>query len=134
MSKAEVLKTLKDYKDAWDRGDVEAGTSYYAEDMVVHMGGGSKLSRDYTSRADFITNWVKRVEDYTDSWTFHGNELIMAGDDGVAMRIDEEWTRGDRSVMCKRLAIYRVVDGQMPECWFTEMNSGEVDAFFDEID
>jgi ketosteroid isomerase-like protein len=134
VSKEAVLKTLKEYNDAWDRGDVETGTSFYAENMPVHMGSGSKLSREYQSRDDFLTNWVKRVEDYTDSWTFHGNDLIVAGDDGVTMRIDEEWTRGDRRVMCERLAVYRIVDGQIVECWFTEMNSNEVDAFFDEID
>ncbi|MBS1842777.1 MAG: nuclear transport factor 2 family protein [Actinobacteria bacterium] len=135
MSKRdEVLKTLEDYHAAWARGDVDAGISYFAEDMIVHMGGGSKLSGEYRSRADFVTNWVKRVEDYTDSWTFHGNDLLMAGDDGVALMVHEQWTRGDRKVMCKRLGIYKIVDGEMPECWFTDVNAAEVDSFFDEID
>jgi ketosteroid isomerase-like protein len=129
----EVLKTLQDYFAAWDRGDVEAGTSYFAENMVVHMGGGSELSGEYHGREDFVTNWVKRVEDYTDSWTFHGNDLLMAGDDGVALMVHEQWTRGDRKVMCKRLAIYKIVGGEMPECWFTDVNAAEVDKFFDEI-
>ncbi|HZP14911.1 MAG TPA: nuclear transport factor 2 family protein, partial [Nocardioides sp.] len=87
--KDEVLATLEDYHAAWSRGDVEAGISYFAENMVVHMGGGSKLSGEYTSREDFVTNWVKRVEAYTDSWTFHGNDLLMAGDDGVALMVHE---------------------------------------------
>ena len=133
MSKAEVMETIEGYAAAWDRNDVDAGNAYYTDDLVVHMGGGSKLSRDYHGRDDFVSNWVKRVEDYTDSWTFHGSEILMAGDDGVAMRIDEQWIRGERKVMCQRLAIYKIVDGKMPECWFTEMNSGEVDDFFDEI-
>ena len=132
--KDEVLATLEDYFAAWGRGDVEAGTSYFAENMVVHMGGGSKLSGEYHSREDFVTNWVKRVEAYTDSWTFHGNDLLMAGDDGVALMVHEQWTRGERKVMCNRLAIYKIVEGEMPECWFTDVNAAEVDEFFDEID
>lgn len=135
MSKRdEVLKTLEDYHAAWARGDVEAGISYFAEDMVVHMGGASALSGEYHSRESFVTNWVKRVEDYTDSWSFHGNDLLMAGDDGVALMVHEQWTRGDRKVMCKRLGIYKIVDGEMPECWFTDVNAAEVDKFFDEIE
>lgn len=132
--KDEVLKTLEGYFAAWDRGDVEAGTSYFTEDMVVHMGGRSKLSGKYYGRDSFISNWVKIVENYTDSWTFHGNDLLMAGDDGVALLVREQWTRGDRKVMCHRFAIYKIVDGHMPECWFYELNAGEVDKFFDELD
>jgi len=46
---------------------------------------------------------VKRVEAYTDSWTFP--EMTSdGGDDGVALMVHEQWTPGDRKVMCKRLA------------------------------
>lgn len=32
--------------------------SYYADDLVVHMGGDGPLAGTYTSRDDFNTNWI----------------------------------------------------------------------------
>ncbi len=66
------------YHDAWERGDQEAGMSFYAEDLVVHMGGAGPLAGTYTSREDFNTNWIGRVADYTDIWDVLGN-LNTAG-------------------------------------------------------
>ena len=39
MSKKRAKEILREYHDAWSSGDVEAGCSFYADNLVVHMGG-----------------------------------------------------------------------------------------------
>ena len=56
MSIENTERVMHAYHDAWERGDQEAGMSFYSEDLVVHMGGGGPLSGVFNSRDDFTTN------------------------------------------------------------------------------
>ena len=122
MSAPSSIQTLNEYNDAWKRGDLEAGANFYAEDIVVHMGGLGPLSRDYRGREDFIENWVKRVEEYTDSWDVEGQEVLISGEDGVSIAVNVHWTRGDR-----------IENGKIVESWYADSDGAAVDKFFDEI-
>ena len=103
MTAASSIEVLNAYNDAWKRGDLEAGANFYAEDIVVHMGGLGPLSRDYRGRDDFLENWVQRVEEYTDSWDVEGQEVLISGGDGVSISVNVHWTRGDRKITARRI-------------------------------
>ena len=133
MSSASSIGILNAYNDAWKRGDLEAGANFYAEDIVVHMGGLGPLSRDYHGRDDFLENWVKVVQDYTDSWNVEGQELLISGADGVSIAVNVHWTRGNRKVTARRVGVYRIADGKIVESWFADADGAAVDAFFDEM-
>lgn len=126
---------LKDYHDAWSSGDVEKGCSFYASNLVVHMGGTHPvLSRDFHGAKDFLDNWVGKVAAYTDKWIVGGeaghDEVIAAADDAILIMVHEIWTRGEKKVRTDRLASYRFESEQIVECWFSDMRQAEVDAFF----
>ncbi|MBS1842778.1 MAG: nuclear transport factor 2 family protein [Actinobacteria bacterium] len=133
MSASSSIQTLNEYNDAWKRGDLEAGANFYAEDIVVHMGGLGPLSRDYRGRDDFLQNWVAKVEAYTDSWDVEGQEVLISGDEGVSIAVNVHWSRGDRKVTARRIGVYRIVDGKIVESWYVDSDGAAVDAFFDEI-
>lgn len=133
MSAASSIDVLNEYNAAWKRGDLEAGANFYAEDIVVHMGGLGPLSRDYHGRGDFLENWVKRVEDYTDSWEVEGQEILISGDDGVSIAVNVHWTRGDRKVTARRIGVYRIEGARIVESWYADSDGAAVDAFFDEL-
>lgn len=133
MSAAASIQTLNEYNDAWKRGDLEAGAGFYAEDIVVHMGGLGPLSGDYLGRDAFLENWVKRVEEYTDSWTVEGQEVLISGDDGVSIAVNVHWTRGEREITTRRVAVYRIEDRKIVESWYADSDGAAVDAFFDGI-
>lgn len=138
MSKQRAMDVLRDYHDAWSRGDVAAGCSYFSDDLIVHMGGTHPvLSRDFHGGSDFVENWVNRVAAYTDSWIVGGDaghdEVLVESDDAVLLMVHEIWTRGDQSVRTDRLATYRFNDGKIVECWFSDMRQAEVDAFFADL-
>lgn len=128
-----TLRVMHAYHDAWERGDQEAGIAFYADDLIVHMGGNGPLSGIFRSRDDFITNWVGRVADYTDVWDVLGNEDLLVGEDGVLLLVREKWGRGERSVVTERLGHYRVEGDKIVECRFADMNQPEVEAFFGDL-
>lgn len=133
MSVESTLALLEEYHHAWERGDQEAGIAFYDADVVVHMGGNGPLAGDYVGRDAFVNDWIGRVADYTDGWDVLGNDLILAGDDGVLLLVHEHWTRGDRSVTTKRLGFYRFSGEKITECYFADLNQPEVEAFFGDL-
>ena len=133
MSAESSLELLHAYHDAWEQGDVEKGVSFYAPDVVVHMGGSSPLAGDYRGREVFVTQWIDRVAEYTDSWVVRGNDILVAGDSGVVLMVHEYWERGVRSVETNRLGVYLFKDGMISECWFSDMDQAAVDEFFSDI-
>lgn len=135
MSKESSLSLLHDYHSAWERGDQEAGIAFFAEDVVVHMGGDGPLAGDYNGRDAFVKGWIGRVAAYTDTWEVGGqNEVLLAGDDGVLLMVHEIWTKGERRVETDRLGLYKFANGQIVECWFSDMNQQEVERFFGDLD
>lgn len=133
MSIENTERVMHAYHDAWERGDQEAGTGFFADNLVVHMGGGGPLAGVYKSRQDFLTNWVGRVAAYTDTWDVLGNETLLVGEDGILLLVRERWSKGSASVETQRMGLYRVEGDQIVECRFADMNQPEVDEFFSGI-
>jgi ketosteroid isomerase-like protein len=133
MTVENTEKVMHAYHDAWERGDQEAGMSFYADDLVVHMGGDGPLAGVYNSRDDFNANWIGRVASYTDTWEVLGNDTLLVGEDGVLLLVREHWARGGRSVTTERLGYYRVSGDKIVECRFADMNQPEVEAFFGDL-
>ena len=133
MSTESTLALLKEYHDAWERGDQEAGINFYADDVVVHMGGNGPLANTYHGRESFVRDWIGRVDAYTDSWEVEGNDLLLVGEDGVLLLVQETWSRGDNKVTTRRLGSYKFAGGKIVECWFSDMNQAEVEGFFGDL-
>ena len=135
MSKKRAKDILRDYHDAWSSGDIEKGCSFYADNLVVHMGGTHPvLSRDFHGAKDFLENWVNKVAAYTDKWIVGGeaghDQVIADSDDAILIMVHEIWARGGKRVRTDRLAAYRFENGKIVECWFCDMRQSEVDGFF----
>lgn len=134
MSKQSTLDLLHEYHAAWERGDQAAGIAFFAEDVVVHMGGTGPLAGDYRGRDAFATDWIGRVAAYTDSWEVGGqNEVLLVSDDGVLLLVHEVWTKGERRVETDRLGLYKFSNGQIVEAWFSDMKQQEVEDFFGDL-
>ena len=134
MSIESMKKLLAEYHAAWARGDQEAGMAFYADDVLVHMGGDGPLAGDYRGKTAFVDDWIGRVNSYVDRWDF-GDEgkTLLIGEDGVLMLVHEIWGRGDESVDTKRLGFYRFEGRQIVECYFADMNQPEVEHFFRDL-
>jgi ketosteroid isomerase-like protein len=129
-----IDELIHEYHDAWDRGDHEAGWAFYSDDVKVHMGGRGPLSGEYTSKKDFVENWVQRVSDYCDEWLVgYDNTTLMLGNDGVVLMIKETWRKGDKAFFTDRIGIYKFANGKIVECWFSDMDQAGAEEFFGDL-
>ena len=133
MSAQSSLDLLHEYHEAWERGDQEAGIAFFADDLVVHMGGVGALSGEFLGRDAFVNDWIGRVAEYTDEWLVKGHDVLLAGDDGVLLMVYEDWRRGERWVSTSRLGLYKFASGKIVECYFSEMRQAEIEDFFGDL-
>jgi ketosteroid isomerase-like protein len=121
---------VRDYLDAWVDGDVEKGTSFYADDIVCHLGGRSPVSGTYRGKQEFREGYVNRVLEITEGkWTVTGYQDIAASDERVYVVVNERFERaGHEPVEGERVAIYDVNEaGKIRTMWAYDTDSYAVD-------
>ena len=134
MSRAEHnRKLINDYLDAWERGDVKKGESYWSEDMVFFQAGHSRLAGKFNGPKDFHDRWVQPLLDMTNGrWSVTSNpEVILSGDDGAVVIINEKMVRdGKGEISTKKLVVYTIRGDQLTSCRMYDGDQGAIDDFW----
>ena len=122
------LQLMRRFTDAVRRGDWETGRDFLAEDIVVHVPGGSALAGERRSKAavrDFVEAAIARA---------HGGTVqvelfeMLACDERVALRVKERFCSQTGVVEIQRCNVYRIRAGEIVEVWIFEADQYEVDA------
>ena len=134
MSRAEHNRRLiNEYLGCFERGDVEAGRSYWAADAVFFQAGHSHLAGSYHGAQDFVDHWIQPLLDMTDNrWAVNSNpEVILSGDDGCVVIIDEHMIRdGKGRIDTKKLVVYTIADDKITSCRMYDGDQGAIDDFW----
>ena len=134
MSKAEFnRKLVNDYLDAWEKGDVAKGESYWAEDMVFFQAGHSALAGTFNSPKDFHDRWVQPLLDMTENrWEVISNpEFVLSGDDGCVVIINEKMIcEGKGEIHTKKLVVYTMRGDKLTSCRMYDGDQGAIDDFW----
>src|SRR4051794_8392509 len=108
-------RVLRDALDGILNGDEELRNKVIAEDIVVHIGGNSRLTGDWVGRGAF----AKRAHELT------GGALGMEVVDVLASAADHAcglyrmWLTlpSEERIEWNHVNIYRIVGGQIVEVW-----------------
>jgi ketosteroid isomerase-like protein len=134
MNAAEKNRQLiLDYFDAWARGDVAKGESYWADDLVTFQAGHSALAGEYRGGKDLHERWVKPVLAMTnDRWTVRSKpQIILSGDDGVVIIAHESMERdGKGTIDTKKLVVYTIKNEKITSCRMYDGDQGAIDDFW----
>lgn len=131
-SQAEANKQLVlDYFDAWARGDVAEGESYWADDFVGFQAGHGPLAGYYHGPQEFHERWINGTLALTGGrWTVERAEVVLAGEDGVVV-IAYEWMERDGKgrIDTEKLVVYTIRDGKIRTCRMYDGDQGAIDEF-----
>jgi steroid delta-isomerase-like uncharacterized protein len=84
----DLLEILVRHTEAWNRHDLEALMSLFAEDCVFEASGGDEVcGRRYQGRGDVSEAFAEVLETMPDAEWGHGRHYSLAPDYGVS-----EWT------------------------------------------
>lgn len=123
------LDLMRRYLDAAKRGDWETGSSFFAEDIVLHVPGRSVLAGEHRGREAALA-YIDAALERT-----HGGvevELIdmLAGEEHVALVVRERFKRGDGELEIRRANVYRIRGDEIAEVWIFEGDQYAVDELF----
>jgi uncharacterized protein len=118
---------MRRYLDAARRGDWETGSSFFAEDIVLHVPGRSALAGEHRGREaalSYIEAALARSHDAAVDI-----ELIdmLTSDERVALILRERFKREDGVVEIARANVYRIRGDEIAEVWIFEGDQYAVD-------
>lgn len=130
---AKNRQLINDYLDAWERGDVAKGESFWADDFVAHQAGHSAFAGVFHGGKDLHERWVKPLLALTDNrWTVRSKpQILLSGDDGVVVIIHESMEReGKGKIETQKLVVYTTRDDKITSCRMYDGDQGAIDDFW----
>ncbi len=123
---AETARVLRAYADAWLAADVEGIVGAYHDDIVIHYMGESPLAGTHTGKdAAFAALGQASVRSARKLIEI---EDVLAGTGlGAILAIEE---LGDPPLRVRRVLVYRVLDGQLRECWLYDEDQRFIDVLW----
>ena len=123
----EAVEVMRRYVDAMRRHDWEAGTAFFADDIVVRIPGRSSFAGEHRGRQaalDYIAAAVARSEGRDIEL-----ELVdtLVSDERVALLVRERFGHEDGTVEISRVNVYRVRGDRIVEISIFEANQYEMD-------
>src|SRR5438874_6117456 len=114
--------------DAFNRADVAALVDLFAEDVVWHFPGASKLAGEHVGRD--ATLGVLGAYGAASGGTLQANLIdIMASDKHVAGVANDTATASGRTLDVRSTVIFAMTDGKVSEAWHYIDDLDALDAF-----
>jgi ketosteroid isomerase-like protein len=118
-------QVLRDADEAQMRGDFEAFTSAYTDDVIVHIPGKSSLAGVYKGKDQFVEVFGKFTEAVPE-YTFEPHAYFADDEHGVILQISH-YKKGDRTLDSNDTFVCHFRDGKISEFWFLAEDEGAVD-------
>jgi hypothetical protein len=118
---------LRDSDEAQARGDFEAFTGSFTDDVIVHVSGRSSLAGDYKGKEQFI-DVFGRFTERTPEYTFEPHAYFADDEHGVILQ-RSHYKRGDERLDTNDTLVCHVRDGKISEMWIGTDDPYGVDEF-----
>lgn len=116
MGPTDNMARIRNGYQAFNKGDVETLLDLFADDIVWHFPGSSKLAGDHVGRG--ATMAMLGAYGQATGGTLRANLLdIMASDDHVAGWANDTATVDDKTLDVRAVVIFKMSDGKVTEAW-----------------
>jgi len=122
----ETGRVLREYADAWLAGDLERILGAYHEDVVLHYMGASPLAGTHTGR-DAAFAALGQASQRSARRLIEIEDVLVGAALGAILAVED---LGDPPRRVRRVLLYRVLDGQLRECWLYDEDQRFVDALW----
>ena len=122
----ETGRVLREYADAWLAADLERILGAYHEDVVLHYMGESPLAGTHTGR-DAAFAALGQASQRSARRLIEVEDVLVGDALGAILAVEE---LGDPPQRVRRVLLYRVLDGQLRECWLYDEDQRFIDALW----
>lgn len=108
--------------------DWEAARSFFAHNMVAHVGGSNPTSGTYEG-ADGFMGYLSKATGMMDSIEIVPHDLLASDDHAVALSTITG-VRGGKTLTSDRVVVYHLENDKITELWMIAPDQRAVDEFF----
>jgi uncharacterized protein len=112
MDASSNREVMRRYVEAWERGDPEAATAIWADDVIHHVPGRGPLAGDFVGKQAFLDHYGRVFAELggtIEVVEFH--DVLVSEEHAVAL-VKERAVRGERSLEFNRVVVYHLGDGR----------------------
>jgi predicted SnoaL-like aldol condensation-catalyzing enzyme len=115
--------------EAFNQRNLEPGSKLFAEDVILHCPGKSRISGEYQGNAGVVKFWQKQI--MLTKETFQAEVVAVSQGEGTLMLVIEISVNKDGQIFSwRRVNHYKVVEGRVVEGWIYEGDQYTADAVF----
>ena len=123
-------EVLKQYVEAFRRKDWEAATSFWAEDVILHVQGRNPLAGDFVGKRAFLEHYGRIFAELGGTMGLvEVREVLLGAEHAVAL-VKERAVRGERSLEFDRVNVYHLREGKIVEIWSYDSDPYALDEFW----
>ncbi len=120
---------VRQFYEAFNRGDLTLVSKLYSEDVVLYVPGRSRISGIYRGKEALHKLWEKQFE--LSERTFRPEVVTVADGGGhIVVISDIRILRAGREYAWRRVIDFRMQESRVKEAWFYEGNQYTADEAF----
>jgi uncharacterized protein len=123
-------KALRDSDAALQKGDVDKGFAVFADDVVAHIGGRSKLAGDVKGKAELTARFGEFMAAMGDNPEMETHDVLANDEHGVVIQ-SFRGTKQGRTQEFRGVGIFNLTGGKVTEAWFIDEDPYNADTFYD---
>ncbi|MGH2581674.1 MAG: nuclear transport factor 2 family protein [Anaerolineales bacterium] len=117
------------YFDAINRRDMETALCVFADEIILHCPGRSRVSGMYHGKQELLSFWQKQMD--ISGGTFHPNVVgILTSDERIVVLADLTAEREGKTFEWRRSLDYLTRNGRIEEAWVYESDQYLADELF----
>jgi ketosteroid isomerase-like protein len=121
---------MRDYYDAWLANDPDRAMGHWADEIVHHVPGRSRLSGDFHGKRAFRSAYEAAFDALGGTIEVVAvHEFLVKGDHAVGL-VRERAVRGARALEFDRVVVYHLRDGKIVETWSHDFDPYALDEFW----
>jgi uncharacterized protein len=118
---------LRDLDQSQIRGDIEAFSGFFVDDVVVHFPGRNSLAVEYKGKAQLL-DMFGRWQERTPEFTFDPHAYFADDEHRVCIQFSH-YKRGNERLDSNDVIVYHFRDGKVSDVWLLSSDEDAVDAF-----
>ncbi len=115
--------------EAFSNGDIETLNEQFADDIVWHTGGRSRMAGDYTGKEAVFAHLAAFAQETGGTFAVEPHD-VLANDEHVVALVTTRGERGGNQLEDRGVQVLHVRDGKVTESWFHSSDQYAVDEFW----
>jgi ketosteroid isomerase-like protein len=111
-------------------GDVQAMMDLFADDVVIHIGGRSKLAGDYKGKDQLLEMYGRFMQSLGNIEEMGTHDILANDTHGIQLQSTTA-ERGGERITINAVGIMHFSGGKVTEAWFTDEDPYTADAWYD---